>query len=157
MIFPKHLSQTFRVSKIFKIFYVAAFLSIVAFACSSDDDSGSTDDNQAKIIGTWKFTASTTNGETDTDNWICDFEETYEFSTSTITIKYYYDPSGENGSDCQLDGMHTVNYDIDGNTISGEEGDSVEIITLNNTTLILEETETYDGTTYIYTETYTKQ
>jgi len=144
--------------KIFKKLYAITFIFIVAIACSSDDDnSGTTEENQAKIIGTWKFTSSTTNGETDTDLYICDFEETFEFNATSITINFYEDPSGEDGSNCQLDETYTFNYTINGSTISNDEGNTQEIITLNDTTLRFEETETYEGTTYIYTETYTKQ
>lgn len=157
MISQDHLNLGYM-SKTFKKLYAITFICIVAFACSSDDDnSDATVDNQAKLIGTWKFTSSTTNGEADTDYYICDFEETYVISASSITNNYYADPSGEDGSDCQLDGTYAFNYSINGNTLSDDEGYSQEIITLNNTTLILEDTETYEGTTYVYTETYTKQ
>ncbi len=143
--------------KTFKTFYVIAFISIVAFACSSDDDSSSTQENQAKLVGTWKFTSSTTNGEVDTDNYICDFEETYAINSTTVTISFYEDPSEENGPNCQFVDSFTFDYDINGDILSDDEGNSIKILTLNNTTLIFEETESYEGTTYTYTETYTKQ
>ncbi len=145
------------IMKTFKKLFAIAFICIATFACSSDDDSGSTSDNQAKLIGTWKFTSSTTNGVVDTDNYICDFEDTWVINASTVTITFYEDPSGMDGSNCQLDGSFTFDYDINGDILSDDEGNTLEIGTLNSTTLILEETESYEGTTYIYTDTYTKQ
>jgi hypothetical protein len=144
--------------KIIKKLFVVAFISIAAFACSSDDDnSGTTEVTQAKLIGTWKFTSSTTNGVLDTDFYTCDFEDTYEISATSITITYYWDPSGEDGSNCELDGTYAFNYSINGNTLSNDEGESTKVLTLNDTTLVFEDTEVYEGTTYVYTETFTKQ
>ncbi len=147
------------IMKIFKKLYVITFISIVAFACSSDDDNGSgtTEENQAKLIGTWKFTSSTTNGEADTDYYICDFEETYEINATSITIIFYADPSGQDGSNCELDGTFSFDYFINSDTISDDEGSSIKILTLNDTTFRFEETEIDEGITYTYTETYSKQ
>ena len=145
------------IMKTFKKLYAITFIFIVALACSSDDDSGSTEGNQAKLIGTWKFTASTTNGLADTDNYICDFEETYEINATSITITFYADPSGDDGPDCQPDGNFSFDYNIDGDTLSDNEGNTITILTLNDTTFRFEETDTFDGITDIYTQTYTKQ
>ena len=145
------------IMKTFKKLYAIAFICIAAFACSSDDDSGSNEVNQAKLIGTWKFTSSTTNGVADTDNYICDFEETYEIDATSITIMFYADPSGDDGANCQLDGTFSFDYNINGDTLSDDDGNSVTILTLNDTTFTFEETDTEDGVTDVYTETYTKE
>ncbi len=144
--------------KTFKNLFAIAFICITAFACSSDDDSGSDGDNQAKLIGTWKFTSSSTDGVVDTDYYICDYEDTLVINSSTVTASYYEDPSGNDGSNCQFVDSYMFNYNIDGNMITNtDDGYTSEIITLNSTTFIFEETETFEGTTYVYTETYTKQ
>jgi hypothetical protein len=142
--------------KILKKLILVTLISILAFGCSDDDDSGDSATN-GELIGTWQFSSSTTDGQADNDNYICDFEETYTFTATTITTKYYWDPSGEDGSDCQLDGTYTSNYSRNGNTLMDEEGFSIEIKTLNSTTLVLEDSYTYDDVTTIYTETYTRQ
>lgn len=142
-----------------KTILIVTIISLFTFSCSSDDDNsnpsntpGSTTANQAALIGTWKFTSSSVNGVTDTNFWICDFEETYQITDNTITINYYADPSGNDGGNCELEGSNTTNYSISGNTIT-VEGYAQEITTLNATTLVLK--EIYEGDTY--TETYTKQ
>mgnify|MGYP003114191048 CR=1 FL=1 len=130
--------------KTFKKLYAIAFICIVAFACSSDDSNSGAN---REFIGTWKFTDSSSNGVEDADNYICDFEDTYVINAISVTISSYEDPSGEDGSNCQLDGAFTFNYTIDGNIITNtEEGFSSEIIRFNNTTLIFSNTETSEGT-----------
>jgi len=77
---------------------------------------------------------------------ICDFEDTYVISATSVIISFYEDPSGENDSNCQLDGTFMFNYTFDGNIITyTEEGFTSEIIMLNNTTLIFSNTETFEG------------
>lgn len=142
--------------KILKRLILVTFISTIAFACSKDDDGGDSS-TSGELIGTWKFASSSVNGETDTDNYICDFEETYTYSATAVTNKYYWDPSGEDGSDCQLEGTYTSNYTRSGNTLTGEEGYSQEIKTLNSTTLVLEDVDTFDGNTIVYRETYIRQ
>lgn len=129
------------------------FISLTAFACSSDDDSGdsgSTTQNQANIIGTWKFTSSTTNGVIDTDNDPCLTLLTITFNTTQITT---IDVFGDN---CDQSETYTNNYSISENIISvTDEGETYtsEIITLNSTTLTIQDVDGDDT----YTETYTKQ
>jgi len=144
--------------KILKRLILVTLISTIAFACNKDDDGGgnTTAENQVKIIGTWKYTSSTTNGVVDMNNYICNFEETYEYNASSVINKYYGDPSGDDGSNCQLEGTYTVNYSIDGNSLSSTDDGftyTQAILVLNSTTLILQDVDGDD----IYTETYTKQ
>jgi hypothetical protein len=92
--------------KTFKNLYVIIFICFVAFACSSDDDNSGAN---GELIGTCKFTTSTSNGVEDTDNYICDFEDSYVISTTYVSISFYEDPSGEGDSNCQLDGAFMFN------------------------------------------------
>lgn len=144
--------------KILKRLILVAFISTLAFACNKDDDDGGNNsDTSGSLIGTWKYTSSAENGVTYTGNYICDFEETYVISATSIANSYYWDPSGDDGSDCQLEGTYTTDYSRNGNTLTYDEGYSQEIKTLNGTTLVLEDSDTFEGVTIIYTETYTRQ
>tara|TARA_R110000751_G_scaffold72902_1_gene147610 strand:- start:19 stop:435 length:417 start_codon:yes stop_codon:yes gene_type:complete len=136
--------------KTIKNVFIIAFISIATFACNSDDDSSgdTTGDNQAKIIGSWRYTSGTTNGAADTlDD--CELMDTATFTASQVTFGYF------EGIDCEDTGSETINYTISGNNISlildGETYTS-EIVTLNNTTLTLKDSDDGD----IYTDTYTK-
>ncbi|AUC82199.1 lipocalin family protein [Lacinutrix sp. Bg11-31] len=147
--------------KILKTIFTVIIITLFTVSCGSDDDNEdsnqvTTAQNKERIIGTWKFTTSTTNGETDTDIWICDFEDTHTFSNTSIASKYYSDPSGNNEANCELDETYNTNYTISANTLTSEDY-SQEILTLNSTTLVLKDVDEYDGNTYIYTETFTKQ
>lgn len=128
------------------------FISLTAFACSSDDDSGdsgSTTQNQANIIGTWRFTSSTTNGVADTLD-VCELMDTAVFTSSQVTFTYF------EGTNCSDTGSDTFNYSINGNTLSATiQGETFtqEIVTLNSTTLTIQDVDGDDT----YTETYTKQ
>ncbi|MFD2914849.1 lipocalin-like domain-containing protein [Psychroserpens luteus] len=129
---------------------IIAFISIATFACSSDDDSSgdTTGDNQAKIIGSWRYTSSTTNGEADTLN-DCDLMDTATFTTSQVTFAYF------EGVNCEDTGSESVNYTINGNNILlslNNETFTSEILTLNSTTLTLKDSDGGD----VYTDTYTK-
>lgn len=136
--------------KTIKNVIIVAFISILTFACNSDDDSsgGTTGDNQAKIIGAWRYASSTTNGVADTVD-DCELMDTATFTSSQVTFAYF------EGVDCADTGSETISYTISGNNITiifdGESFTS-EIITLNNTTLTIKDTEDDD----VYTETYTK-
>ncbi|MFT5245043.1 MAG: hypothetical protein ACI8QQ_002991 [Psychroserpens sp.] len=129
---------------------IVAFISILTFACNSDDDStdGTIGDNQAKIIGAWRYASGTTNGVADTlDD--CELMDTVTFTSSQVTFTYF------EGVDCADTGSETISYTISDNTITitfdGESYTS-EIITLNNTTLTLKDTEDDE----VYTDTYIK-
>lgn len=119
---------------------------ITGYACSSDDDGGdSTEQNRDNIIGTWVLTASSDNG---VDNPIegCDELFTIIFTASQATFIEY------DGDNCENEYTDSVDYTINGNTIT-VYGYESEIVTLNNTTLTIKDVDEGD----VYIETYTRQ
>jgi len=125
-----------------------SLLLIVFMACSSDDDS-STEDNQASIIGTWKFTSSSTNGVADSVD-ACDLLNTLVIISNQVTGTEYW------GTDCAEIDTYSFSYTISGKTITTTEGGesySSEITTLNATTLSIRDVDEGD----VYMETYTRQ
>ncbi len=126
------------------------FVVLTGFACSDDDDNDSTtSQNQASIIGTWKWVASTQNGENQPLDE-CELLFTLVFNTSQVTETDFY------GDNCEMTETDIASYSIDGNSITvNYDGESFtsEITTLNNSTLTVKDTE--DG--IVFTETYTKQ
>ncbi len=126
------------------------FVVLTGFACSSDDDGNSlTEENLAKIIGTWLWTASSENGENiPLDE--CDLLSTLAFTSTQITDMYFF------GVNCGESESFVTNYTINGNTISVVEGGetyTAEITTLNSTTLTVKDIDGSD----VYIDTYTKQ
>ena len=119
------------------------FLSLTLSFCSSDDDSNNGNTN-ADLIGTWRLTKEIDKypGEPD-DVYIvpdgCN-EIVLEISDNTIETIEDYNCDGE------VDGTYSTSYSRSGNTLSSN-GYSVEITTLNDTTLIIQDIE--DGDTYI--------
>jgi len=151
--------------KTLKTVFTLTLILFIVFSCKNDDDDDSsnvndTEQNQSNILGNWKFTSSTTNGVEDTDNYICDFEETLEFTSTTATDKFYYDPSEENGPNCELEETLIFNYSINGNQITQtfDNGNSftVEIVELSGTTFKFKNVESSDTETFTYITTYTK-
>tara|TARA_R110002050_G_scaffold300018_1_gene467344 strand:- start:20612 stop:21031 length:420 start_codon:yes stop_codon:yes gene_type:complete len=138
--------------KILKISLILTIISCFTFSCSSDD-SPSTEENAAKLIGTWKLTSETEDGasiQLDT----CELLYTIIISSTQITSKDYY------GDNCEIEDSYSITYSLKGNTITTtEDGETYNstIITLNSTTLSIESSYEEDGETYTYTETYTKQ
>lgn len=104
------------------------------------------------IIGTWKETGFTTNGVDEFDSSDCDIIVTFT-ETQIISTEYY----GNNPGECNLLDSSTSNYSIAGNIITeaGENGEplTIEILELNETTLIVKETEP----NYIFIQTFSKQ
>ena len=134
-----------------KKLFVLTCIAITTFACSSDDDNTDnlTAENQAKLIGIWKQTSATENGNNISLD-ACELLFTLAITTSQITTTDYYDV------DCAMVDTFTINYSINGNTVSITDGNDTytsEITTLNETTLTLKEVEGSD----VYTDTYTKQ
>ncbi len=131
------------------LLYLFLACTITLTSCGSDDDTESS--NEDLIIGTWKFTSSSTNGTTDTDNYACNFLGTLEFNNTTM-ISTYYD-----GDNCETSETDIATYEIDGNqitvTYSGENDTyTATIETLDNNTLSIKDVA--DGDVYI--DTYTK-
>lgn len=134
--------------KKFKNVITLCFLLITITSCSSDDNS-ETDDNQASIIGTWKFTSSSTNGVTDNVE-ACDLLNMLVINSSQISITEYW------GADCSETDIFTISYTISGKSITiieGGESYTLEILTLNERTLSIKEIDEGD----VYIETYTRQ
>ena len=135
-----------------KTILLLTFVAIFTFSCNNDDDDNSdnvTLENQEKILGTWQFTSSTTNGVLDTDNDSCLTQFTVTFNETQVTTIDKYGPN------CEMTDTYINTYSINGNTISiTDEGDtySLDIVTLNDTTLTISYTEDGD----VYTETYAK-
>ncbi len=133
-------------------FLCLTLICMLSFSCQSEDDGNNdlTEENEAKIIGTWRFQSSTTDGVTDTDNDPCLNMLTIMFTSTQVTTNDVY------GNNCDMSETYINAYSINGNTITitdeGETYDS-EIRTLNATTFTIEDTD--DG--IIYTETYLKQ
>ncbi|MEH6536387.1 MAG: lipocalin family protein [Psychroserpens sp.] len=134
-----------------KKLFVLTFIVITAFACSNDDDNSddTTAQNQANIIGIWKWVSSTENG-TDIPLDECEILFTLTITSAQVTSTDFY------GVDCTMVDTFTVDYTINGNTVSiTEEGETYtsEITTLNSTTLTIKEVDGSD----VYTDTYTRQ
>ena len=129
-----------------KRLFVLSLLLITGIACSDDDDT-TTEDNQAKIIGTWKLTSSSYNGEFEE---IDDCDEILVISSTQVTITEKW------GVNCEESETDSLGYTISGNTITiTEDGYSYvsEIVTLTNTTLSVKDEDEGD----VYIETYTRQ
>lgn len=137
-----------------KLLLFVSVLTLGLTSCSSDDDSSSSD----SIEGTWEWSKEGTivNGEEflyDYDHF-CDNKKDYVQILSGGVIKeVWYE------TDCTED-VWQANWSRNGNTLTVTDGtDSVsgEILELTNTTLKLKYTETFDGTTYINVDVYTRR
>lgn len=137
--------------KLFVLFVFAA--SAMFVSCSSDDDNGG---NEEKIIGKWEFTQDGT--IVDGQEILVPYEneapecgkDFVEFRTNNTArqVEFFLDFNEECDSD-------TVNatYSISGKNItitSGGETGTLEILTLNNTTLKIKSTEEFGGETFIF-------
>lgn len=133
--------------KKFKKALALCFLLITITSCSSDDNS-ETDDNQASIIGTWKFTSGSTNGVTDSVE-ACDLLNTVVISSNQMNFTEYW------GANCTEKDTYSISYTISGELITiteGGESFTLNILTLNETTLSIKEVDEGD----VYIETYTR-
>ncbi len=136
--------------KTLKITFVLAIISCLTFSCSGDD-AASTEENKAKIIGTWLLTSETENGVAQP---LGDCKTTIVITSTQIKITI----SGQN---CSETGTATQNYTIDGNTISltGEGGGAYQatIVSISSTTLVIKQVDEENGMTETNIGTYTKQ
>lgn len=124
-------------------------LLLILTSCSSDDNGGGEINFGDYIIGTWRYTSSTFNGVND-ELTECDLLNTLVINSTEVVDTEYF------GDTCDKTDIITGTYSIDGNIISATfDGDTytTEILTLNNTTLTLKDTEGTD----VYTDTYTRQ
>ncbi|WNH08138.1 lipocalin family protein [Thalassobellus suaedae] len=125
-----------------------SLLLITIMACSSDDSS-TTEDNQANIIGTWKLSSSSTNGVVDSLD-ACDLQTTLEIASSQIDITEYW------GDNCVESDTYSISYTVSGKNLTiSESGFSYtsEITTLTSTTLSIKDVDEGD----VYIETYTRK
>ncbi|SDW38760.1 lipocalin-like domain-containing protein [Aequorivita viscosa] len=127
--------------KIVKNLSLILLVAVALIGCSKDDNGG----DSASLVGTWKLTAATWNGQPDLEE--CDLKTTVVFTETTMTTTDYY------GTDCMSSESFTVDYTRSGNTLKfsilGAEVDSAEITTLTASTLVV--TDTDDGDVYVTT------
>lgn len=124
-------------------------IGILTFSCSSDDDSSSSQNNP--LIGEWRLTSISLNGENLNLNE-CMLEQTLTFQTNGNKVEYFW----EEMTPCTYD-TFTSQYTFENNIlVSINEADGIngvayqktnEVLTLNNTTLIYVETgDNVEGT-----------
>ncbi|SRR5690554_703322 len=134
--------------KIVKNLSLILLVAVALIGCSKDDNGG----DSASLVGTWKLTNATWNGQPDLDD--CDLKTTAVISETTIKTTEYY------GIDCMDSETYEVNYTRNGNTLTitafGMTSTS-EITTLTASTLVVTETEEYEGETDVYVTTFARQ
>ena len=124
------------------------FLAITFFSCNSDDDAPS---NQFELLlGDWLRTGLTIDGDNQLDPDSCDFILIFEDSFATIET-YSSDDCDQLTSDSGVYSVQNSNLSIslEGDIYGGE------IITLTQTTLILESVNNGNGA--VQRTTFTKQ
>ena len=135
-----------------KIILLAIITTSLAFSCGNDDDSSSSN----SIIGTWQWVSSIEDGENDPLTE-CDLLNTIEFTdTQLISVSN----ESDNGSAPCTSETSTFTYTIEDNTLSLTVGDEITIlgiVTLNSTTLVLRNEDTFNGETSVTVDTYTRQ
>lgn len=128
--------------RIVKSLSLILLMTVALIGCSKDDNGK---DVSASLVGTWKLTAATWNGQSDLEE--CDLKSTVVFTETTMTTTDY------SGTDCMTSESFTVDYTRSGNTLKfsilGVEIDSSEITTLTASTLVV--TDTDDGDVYVTT------
>ncbi len=132
-----------------KLTLLITFSACLTFSCSKDNAPAKIDSKL--IIGTWKLTKSSKNGNV-ISLTACDLLNTLFFSSTQATYIYHY--KGTN-TVCSSDSSIKT-YSINDNTIT-ESNKSKEIITLSSTELVLEYEETKDNEVYVVIDTYVKQ
>lgn len=136
--------------RVFSIFTMAA-LAITALSCSSDDNGGSTPNEQNKLLGKWDYVqelALDANGNVvstyNPDNGVCP-SDIFEFKKDGVLQNIDYDFSN-NTNECNGD-INNGTWNISGNTfkltIRGEEG-SFEVKNLTNDTFEVQRPLTRD-------------
>jgi len=139
----KHLKRTL----------VLILILLTTIACGGDDDDGTgangTDsvslDNISKIIGTWKFTSSTTNGVPDSTDEPCQLMRTVEFTIdNAITTEY-------SGSSCSTQESTYEPWNINGNKLN-IGGTKIEIVTLSSESITVKYSEGGDTIVEVFTK-----
>ncbi len=145
--------------KIFILFTLA-----IVTSCSKDDDSSdASNSSEAKLVGSWVWSKSETDGEEYTLDE-CDQIGTIVFAENGTGLETYY---YNNGTECINDGTDAFAWSLSGDTLSvtyAEDGDEFTytstVLELNDTTFVVQYIDEYEenGETVesIYVETYTK-
>ena len=138
-----------------KIVLFAALLAVGFTSCSKDDDNAKA---VSELIGKWEFSQE---GTIFMGNELLEpyehmegcAKDYLEFSATTVADHSFY------GATCSEE-IAIEAYTRVGNTITildDGETHTVEILQLNNTTLKLKVTDTFDGTTYNYVNVLTRK
>lgn len=138
--------------KIVKSLSLIFFMTIVLMGCSKSDDN---EGDSNSLVGTWKLTAEKVDGVNQNLD-TCDLKNTLIFTATTInTIEYM----GQNCTETfEMNGTYTVNSNILNMsfTVGGIIMEkSVEIVSLNSTTLVTKDVDPDDGE--ITLDTFTRQ
>ncbi len=137
-----------------KLILFAAVLTLGIVSCSKDDDNTPA----SELIGKWEFAQEGSiymsqeilEPYDHEDGCTKDF---LMFTASTVADHYFY------GDDC-MEEIEVDSYIRNGNLIHimmNGEVESVEIITLDNSTLKLKVTENFDGQTHYYVSILTRK
>jgi hypothetical protein len=121
----------------------------ILISCNKDIDNEPVNEYVNDIIGTWLWTSTNIDGNSVP---LIQCEEFY----TTIYNKTTYIETEVYGDNCELSDSETLNYVINGNIITATiEGESfeIEIISINETTLVLQEV----GEVFVFRDTFTKQ
>ncbi len=116
-----------------------ALVCTILISCSSDDDSNKincpeVNNSHPLLLGNWIFTGTIINGELLVEE--CDLLTTLEVSCDELIFESF------GGNNCSTSSTSISNFVIDNNNViyldeSGNESFFQEIITLNETTLVL--------------------
>ncbi|WP_037319435.1 lipocalin family protein [Salegentibacter sp. Hel_I_6] len=126
-------------------------LFILLFTSCSTSDDDNIEESENEILGKWFYVAESYDEQQITHPENCFTQQYYEFfSNGSVSVKLYSEP-------CEDGENYTGDYAISGNTleITGLQGSddlnySFSIVTLNNTTLIIEDEVSIDGVNETY-------
>ncbi|GAA0715023.1 hypothetical protein GCM10009430_08910 [Aquimarina litoralis] len=128
-----------------------ATLSLCITSCGSDDD-GVRD----PLIGAWQFTEAFENGESITSD-PCDLQDILTFNADFAYVGRFFEDDGS-GTCIELE-LVTGTWENGGNNVYSftSEGETdTETITFSENTFTIEYSETFEGTTTVYREVYTR-
>lgn len=128
------------------------FLVLSMMSCGNDDDNARS--NADLIIGTWQLDSETENGQQiQLDD--CERRATVQFIGDIFTSTFYDD--FDNPGTCEVDETFSASYNVSGNMLSVTSfglTDTIEITTLNDSILVLTETDTDEDGTFVYVTTF---
>ena len=148
---PSNLNKIFRMKK---LVLFAAILALGVTSCSKDDD----DNKQAELVGKWEYAqeGSYIMGQ--------EFLTAYQHAagctkdfmvlTASTVVEHNFD-----GPQCTED-IYTDTYTRNGNTLTlmiDGEAQLAEIVQLDNSTLKIKTTETFEGQTIGFVTVYTRK